>query len=74
MGDGLHVQELHPRSAHRVDRQEGHRDRAEQDEPAEAYNVFLAALSTMGLTVVPKGNILRIVESATAKSETVADL
>ncbi|MDQ3338179.1 MAG: type II secretion system secretin GspD [Myxococcota bacterium] len=37
----------------------------------EAYNVFLAALSTMGLTVVPKGNVMRIVESATAKSETV---
>ena len=33
--------------------------------------MFLVALSTMGLTVVPKGNILRIVESATAKSETV---
>ena len=39
--------------------------------PQEAYRVFLVALSTMGLTVVPKGNILRIVESATAKSETV---
>lgn len=38
---------------------------------AEAYNVFLVALSTMGLTVVPKGNLLRIVESQTAKSETV---
>jgi general secretion pathway protein D len=38
---------------------------------AEAYRVFLVALSTMGLTVVPKGNLLRIVESATAKSETV---
>ena len=25
---------------------------------AEAYNVFLVALSTMGLTVVPKGNVL----------------
>ena len=37
----------------------------------EAYRVFLVALSTMGLTVVPKGNIMRIVESATAKSETV---
>jgi general secretion pathway protein D len=37
----------------------------------EAYRVFLVALSTMGLTVVPKGNILRIVESATAKSETL---
>ena len=71
VGDGLHLQELHPRSAHRVDRQEGHGDRAEQDEPAEAYRVFLVALSTMGLTVVPKGNMLRIVESATAKSETV---
>ncbi len=39
--------------------------------PGEAYNVFLAALSTMGLTIVPKGNVMRIVESATAKSETV---
>ena len=37
----------------------------------EAYRVFLVALSTMGLTVVPKGNIMRIVESATAKTETV---
>ncbi|HEY4241662.1 MAG TPA: type II secretion system secretin GspD [Kofleriaceae bacterium] len=37
----------------------------------EAYRVFLVSLSTMGLTVVPKGNMLRIVESATAKSETV---
>jgi general secretion pathway protein D len=39
--------------------------------PNEAYAVFLASLSTMGLTVVPKGNINRIVESATAKNETV---
>lgn len=39
--------------------------------PQEAYSVFLAALSTMGLTIVPKGNVMRIVESATAKSETV---
>ena len=37
----------------------------------EAYRMFLVSLSTMGLTVVPKGNALRIVESATAKSETV---
>jgi general secretion pathway protein D len=37
----------------------------------EAYNVFLAALSTMGLTIVPKGNMYRIVDSATAKSETI---
>jgi general secretion pathway protein D len=37
----------------------------------EAYRIFLVALSTMGLTIVPKGNVLRIVESATAKSETV---
>jgi general secretion pathway protein D len=38
---------------------------------AEAYNVFLAALSTMGLTVVPKGNVMRIVDAPAAKSETV---
>ncbi|MBP9085328.1 MAG: hypothetical protein KBG15_04380, partial [Kofleriaceae bacterium] len=37
----------------------------------EAYAVFLVALSTMGLTVVPKGNLLRIVESPSAKSETL---
>ncbi len=39
--------------------------------PHEAYNVFLAALSTMGLTVVPKGNVMRIVEAQAAKSETL---
>src|SRR3954447_2578121 len=37
----------------------------------EAYRVFLVALSTMGLTIVPKGNVLRIVDSAAAKGETV---
>ena len=37
----------------------------------DAYRVFLVALSTMGLTVVPKGNVLRIVESSTAKSDTL---
>ena len=37
----------------------------------DAYRLFLASLSTMGLTVVPKGNALRIVESQSAKSETV---
>ena len=39
--------------------------------PQQAYRVFLVSLSTMGLTVVPKGNILRVVEAANAKSETV---
>ncbi|HSS03345.1 MAG TPA: type II secretion system secretin GspD [Kofleriaceae bacterium] len=37
----------------------------------EAYRVFLVALSTMGLTIVPKGNVIRIVDSAAAKGETV---
>ena len=37
----------------------------------EAYRVFLVALSTIGLTVVPKGNALRIVESTAARHETV---
>jgi general secretion pathway protein D len=37
----------------------------------EAYRVFLVGLSTMGLTVVPKGDVLKIVESSQAKSETV---
>jgi general secretion pathway protein D len=39
--------------------------------PQEAYRLFLVALSTMGVTVVPKGNSLRIVESGQAKGETV---
>jgi general secretion pathway protein D len=40
--------------------------------PQEAYETFLVALSTAGLTVIPKGGgVYRIVEAATAKSETV---
>lgn len=39
--------------------------------PQQAYDVFLVALSTMGLTVVPKGNVMRIIESATARTETL---
>lgn len=38
---------------------------------AEAYRVFLVALSTIGLTVVAKGSVQRIVEAATAKKETL---
>jgi len=38
---------------------------------AEAYQVFLVALSTINLTVVPKGSVMRIVESATAKKESL---
>jgi general secretion pathway protein D len=37
----------------------------------EAYRVFLVALSTIGLTVVAKGSVQRIVEAATAKKETL---
>ncbi len=37
----------------------------------DAYRLFLVAMSTMNLTVVPKGNVMRIVEAATAKSETL---
>lgn len=39
--------------------------------PQQAYDVFLVALSTMGLTIVPKGNVVRIIESATARTETL---
>jgi general secretion pathway protein D len=35
--------------------------------PAEAYRVFLAALATVGLTVVPAGNALRVVEGQAAR-------
>ena len=40
--------------------------------PPDAYRLFLVAMSTMGVTVVPKGNSLRIVESGTAKGETLS--
>jgi general secretion pathway protein D len=37
----------------------------------DAYRVFLSALSTIGLTIVPKGNVLRIVEAPLVRGETV---
>ena len=37
----------------------------------EAYRMFLAALTTVGLTVVPHGDALRIVDAHTMKSEPV---
>ncbi len=39
--------------------------------PAEAYQLFLASLATMGLAVVPAGKALRIVEAQTVKGEAV---
>ncbi len=36
---------------------------------AEAYQLFLGALSMTGLTVVPRGNVLRIVDAPTARRE-----
>jgi general secretion pathway protein D len=36
---------------------------------AEAYRVFLGALATVGLTVVPQGNLLRVVEAIGAHKE-----
>ena len=37
--------------------------------PRDAYDLFRAALSTMGLAVVPRGRVLRIVEAQAAKKE-----
>lgn len=37
--------------------------------PRNAWQVFLVSLQTMNLTVVPQNNVLRIVESAQAKTE-----
>ncbi|MEO8701287.1 MAG: type II secretion system secretin GspD [Kofleriaceae bacterium] len=39
--------------------------------PPDAYRLFLVALSTINYTIVPKGRTLRVVESNTAKRETV---
>jgi general secretion pathway protein D len=41
----------------------------EEMTPAQAYELFLTSLSMMGYTVVAQGNVMRIVESATARSE-----
>jgi general secretion pathway protein D len=40
-----------------------------QMSPDDAYQVFLAALATINLTVVPRGNTLRVVEAAGAHKE-----
>jgi general secretion pathway protein D len=37
--------------------------------PRQAWQVFLVALETMNITVVPKGNVLTIVETPQAKNE-----
>ncbi|HSK00268.1 MAG TPA: type II secretion system secretin GspD [Kofleriaceae bacterium] len=39
--------------------------------PAEAYRVFLVALATVNLALVPKGDVYRIVEAHGAKKETL---
>ncbi|HTL38027.1 MAG TPA: type II secretion system secretin GspD [Kofleriaceae bacterium] len=38
---------------------------------AQAYDVFLTALGTMGFTVVPKGKLLMVTESATGRGQTL---
>ncbi len=38
---------------------------------ADAYEIFLIALSTMGYTLVPKGPVYRIVDAQQAKGETL---
>ncbi len=37
----------------------------------QAWDIFLVSLNTMGLTVVPKGNVLKIVESAQSKKDSI---
>ncbi len=39
--------------------------------PAEAYRVFLVALATVNLALVPKGDVYRVVEAHAAKKDTV---
>lgn len=38
---------------------------------ADAYRLFLTALQTINLTIVPKGKVIRIVDAPTARRETV---
>ncbi len=37
----------------------------------EAYRLFLVALSTINYTLVPKGNVIKVVDSGTARQQTV---
>ncbi len=39
--------------------------------PQQAWRVFLVAISTMGLTIVPKDNVLKLVESAQSKKDSL---
>jgi general secretion pathway protein D len=39
--------------------------------PAQAWDMFTTALSTIGLTVVPKGKLLVIMESATSRQQSL---
>jgi len=39
--------------------------------PWQAWRVFLVALQTMNLTVVPKGNVLKVVETRQSKDESL---
>jgi len=39
--------------------------------PAQAYDMFVTALGTMGLTLVPKGKLLMVTESATGKGQSL---
>ena len=38
---------------------------------AEAYRLFLAALDSVGLTVFPAGNFLRVIETPKAKTSPI---
>ena len=71
MGDGLHVQELHVRSSFVQRGKKINVVTPEEMTPEQAYEVFLVALQTMGYAVVTQGNVLRIVESATARNESL---
>jgi hypothetical protein len=71
LGDGVHLQELHLGLEHHDPGKKITIIAPKKMNPQQAYRVFLVGLSTMGYTVVPKGNVLRVVESANAKSETV---
>ncbi|MCG8425453.1 MAG: type II secretion system secretin GspD [Proteobacteria bacterium] len=37
--------------------------------PQQAWQVFLVAMKTMNLTIVPQGSVLRVIEAAQAKNE-----
>ena len=64
------VQAIHPSERDRH-RQDGHRRVAQLITVGEAYELFLDALGSVGLTAYPEGRFMRIIETSRAKTSAI---